>query len=226
MHTLPEIAPIPGQTTQELVYTRLRGAIMVGALAPGEVLTIRGIAGLTGLSPTPVREALRRLASEQAIETLGNRRIRIPPMTAARFDEIVRLRVVLETHAARRALGHVSDVLIGQLARIDARMDEFVTAGRLDDLTIANQAFHRMLYTANPEPAAMPLIESVWLQLGPFQRQVLNGLDGFYHEDRHKEVLDALRRRDPDALASAIAADIRDGIGDAGRAVLAGAERR
>lgn len=222
MLSLPDIPADPAWTTQEIVHARLRHAIMVGALAPGAVLTIRGVAEAMSLSPTPVREALRRLVSEQAIEMQDNRRIRVPLMTAARFDEIVRLRVTLETHAARRALPHVSDVLIERLAAIDAEMDLCVSEGRLDDLTIRNHAFHRGLYRANPNHPALPLIESVWLQLGPFQRQVLNELRRFYHVDRHKQILDALRRRDDAALAEAIAADIHDGISVAGRAALAG----
>jgi hypothetical protein len=65
-------------TTQEYAYLRLRNAVMVGALPPGTGLTFRGLAEQLSLSPTPIREALRRLSSENAIKVLGNRRLRVP----------------------------------------------------------------------------------------------------------------------------------------------------
>ena len=220
MLDIPELAADPSLTTQETTYLRLRNAIMVGAIQPETTLTIRGLADYLGLSPTPIREALRRLGSERAIEMLGNRRISIPVMTIPRLDEIVRLRTVLEQHAALRALPFVSDVLIDRMRALDARMDDDVASGDMDALTIANHDFHRTLYTANPDQAAMPAIESVWLQLGPFQRQAIRAVRDFYLVDRHKEVLAALRLRDPDALSVAIEADIRDGILRAGMEAL------
>jgi len=60
----------------------------------------------------------------------------------------------------------------------------------------------------------------VWLQLGPFQRQVIRGLSEFSLVDRHKEILGALRSREPKALTDAIKADIRDGILQAGMKAL------
>jgi DNA-binding GntR family transcriptional regulator len=220
MLDIPEIPRDGSLTTQEYAYERLRNAIMVGAVQPESTLTIRGLAEYMGLSPTPIREALRRLSSERAIEMLGNRRINIPVMTAERFDEIVRLRILLESHAARRALPYVSDVLIDEMRQVDERMDGYVASSDMDALTTSNQDFHRMLYTANPNQTVMPVIESVWLQLGPFQRQVIRELRQFYLIDRHKEILSMLRRRDAEGLADAIEADIRDGIQISGMQAL------
>lgn len=220
MFDLPEISRHPAMTTQEYVHARLRNAIMVGAVQPESALTIRGLAEYLELSPTPVREALRRLSSERAIELLGNRRISIPVMTAARFEEILRLRMTLECHAAHRALPFVSDVLIERMRQIDDRMDDYVQNHDLNALTTSNHEFHHVLYAANPHQTVMPVIESVWLQLGPFQRLMIREIDQFYLIDRHKEILSALRRRDAAALAAAIEADIEDGIGRAGREVL------
>lgn len=222
---LPEIPRDPAMTTQEYAYLRLRNAVMLGALAPGTALTFRGLAGQLGLSPTPIREAVRRLSSERAIEVLGNRRLRIPAMTPGRFDELVRLRIALETHAATRALPWVSDVEIAALAAIDAQMDAALAAGDLDGLTRLNQQFHKRLYALNPDQAVVPLIESVWLQLGPFQRRAIEHLDAPTADrspaDRHKEMLAAMRARDAGALATAIVNDVQDGSIRAGARLLA-----
>ena len=99
-YKVPEIQKSEGMTTQEYAYLRLRNAILVGAIQPGTSLTIRGLAEKLALSQTPIRETVRRLSTEHAIEVLGNRRLKIPVMTAGRFEELVHLRIVLETHAS------------------------------------------------------------------------------------------------------------------------------
>lgn len=217
---LPQIPRSPAMTTQEYAYARLRNAIMLGALRPGTGLTFRGLAERMGLSPTPIREAVRRLSSENAIEVLGNRRLRLPEMTPGRFEELVRLRIALETHAATRAFPWLSDIAIARLAGLDDRMDAALAARDLDGLTRLNQQFHKLLYGLNPDQAAIPLIDSVWLQLGPFQRRAIEHLDGRGTADHHKAMLEAMRARDLDALCAAIERDVQDGPARAGRRLL------
>ncbi len=218
---IPDIPENSAATTQEHVYERLRNAIMLGAIEPGTSLTMRGLAERLGLSPTPVREAVRRLSSEHAIQVMDNRRMTVPLMTPDRFEELVALRVAVEVHTARRALPYVSDIIIEKMTELDERMDRFVADRDLDQLTLLNQAFHRTLYTVNPAQASMPIVESIWLQLGPFQRQVINRVTEYYEIDRHKEILAALTTRDADALHDAITNDIRDGVLKSGRNLLA-----
>ncbi len=228
---LPEIARSPQMTTQEYAYGRLRNAILLGVLPPGTALTFRGLAERMGLSPTPIREAVRRLSSESAIEVLGNRRLRIPEMTRGRFEELVRLRIALETHAAARAFPWLSDVAIARMAELDDRMDAALEGCDLDGLTRLNQQFHKALYGLNPDQAAIPLIESVWLQLGPFQRRAIEHLEAIGLADHHKQMLAAMRARDLDALCTAIEGDVQNGsvrvglrlLADAGGSGLGGA---
>ncbi len=218
---IPDIPAASNATTQEYVYERLRNAIMLGAIEPGTSLTMRGLAERLGLSPTPVREAVRRLSSEHAIQIKDNRRMTVPLMTPDRFEELVALRVAVEVHTAGRALPYVSDIIIEKLTEIDDRMDRFVRERDLDQLTLLNQAFHRALYTVNPAQASMPIIESIWLQLGPFQRQVITRVTEYYEIDRHKEILAALTTRNAASLDDAIANDIRDGVLKSGRDLIA-----
>ncbi len=193
---------------------------MIGAIAPGCAITIRGLATTLGLSPTPVREALRRLSSENAIAVLENRRIMVPEMNSRRFEELIALRCTLECHAAERAIPYLTEIVIDDLERIDARMDEALKQREFDELVLLNHRFHSGIYTANPTQVVMSMVESLWLQLGPFQRMAMTYVDDFYRLDRHKEILSALRKRDPIAVAMAIEADVRDGVGRLGREAL------
>lgn len=193
---------------------------MIGAIAPGRAITIRDIADAMYLSATPVREALRRLSSEHALVVLENRRIRVPEMTVTRFEELVSLRCALEVYAAKRAIPYVNKVLVDRLERIDTRMDEAVANDDWGSIVTLNQRFHGGIYTASPDQVVMPMIESLWLQLGPFLGVAVKYQKDFYLVDRHKEALEALRRRDPSTVGTAIDADIRDGVSHLRRETL------
>ncbi|MCC5903388.1 MAG: GntR family transcriptional regulator [Halomonas sp.] len=215
--SIPDVTRTAEMTTQEHAYLRLRQAIMVGAFPPGHRLTIRGLAKDLDLSQTPIREAVRRLCSESAIEVLGNRRLRVPVMTSGRFEELIQLRTVLELHAAARSLPYVADIVIDRMAAIDTELDGAVVDNDPVEMTRLNQAFHRVLYCLNPDQAAMPLVESIWLQLGPFQRQMMSTHKEHYCIDRHKEILTALRQRNLESLSKALVADIQEGLALAGK---------
>ncbi|ODA66741.1 HTH-type transcriptional regulator McbR [Methyloligella halotolerans] len=201
----------PSLTIQEQCYAKLRHCIMVGAIPPGTQLTMRGLADAFHMSPTPIREAVRRLSSEHAIEILGNRRMQIPTMTLQRFADLLALRETLESHAAARALPYVSDIAIAELRAIDARMDEKVTEDAVDELIVLNQHFHKGIYELNPYHAAMNCIESVWLQIGPSQRVAGDRIRDHYLVDHHKVILSALEKRNEALLVDALVKDIRAG---------------
>lgn len=211
-----DLAPGPrlnGETVQQWAFRRLRRTVMSGRFPPGRAVTIRGLAEALGTSPTPVREALRRLVAERALVLLDNRRVRVPEMTAQRFEDLVAVRTLLETEAAARALPFADAAFLDRLARLNRASDDAVAAGDLEAIIETNLAFHAALYGAPADNVLLPLIESVWLQIGPFMRMALADLHRSYPVDRHAEALEALAAGDEKALRRAIEADIRDGIG-------------
>ncbi len=208
---LADVKVDPAFTTQEQCYLKLRHCIMVGAIPPGTQLTMRGLADALDMSPTPIREAVRRLSSEHAIEVLSNRRMEIPHMTLARFEDLAGLRETLEVHAAKRALPYVSDVTVAQLRAIDERMDAKVDEDAVDELIVLNQQFHKELFELTPYHSAMNCIESIWLQIGPSQRVAADKIREHYLVDHHKVILQALEKRDEDLLVDALLKDIRAG---------------
>ena len=201
-----------GMKTHQWVYQLLRNNLMCGRIGPGVPLTIRGLGELLDVSPMPVREALHRLACEGAVEVKNNRRVIVPRMTAEKFSELCDLRILLETHAAEGALPFITDSDIDTLVKLDARIDRAVERNDVDSISLCNQDFHRYLYSANPHQISVPLIESLWLQLGPFSRIAISKLERVYLVDRHIEAIEALQQRDRAGLRRAIEADIRDGI--------------
>ena len=204
----------PGETVQEFVHRRLRNAIMTGRFPPGLAVTIRGLAGLLDVSAMPVREAMRRLVAERALELLDNRRVRVPAMDGPRFDTLIAARILLEQEAARRALPHISAAALAELRRLDGEADQAFAASDVERTIEANFAFHRYLFCQAPSDALLALIESVWVQIGPFMRIALEGVRIGDRPDRHADALRAIDVGDAAALSGAIEADIREGLVD------------
>lgn len=200
-------------TVQEWVYRQLKERILTGRFVPGHSVTLRGIAGLLDVSPMPVREALRRLVSERALEIHGNRRVSVPRMTRDKFDALCSARVALETLAAGHAMLHIDGERLARLRRLDAGIDAAVAAGDVTTYLQRHREFHYELYRAGPTGVLMPLIDSIWMQFSPFLRLVIHHIGTDYVVDRHAEALDAIERRDYDALRFAIEADVREGLG-------------
>ena len=118
---------------------------MTGRFPPGLAVTIRGLAALLGVSAMPVREAMRRLVAERALDLLDNRRVRVPEMTDARFEALIAARILLESEAARQALPRIGRAEFAELRRLDAVADEAFAKGDLERTIEANFAFHRYL---------------------------------------------------------------------------------
>ena len=208
-----KLARDTGETAQEWVYRALRYAVMSGQVQPGRALTIRGIADMLNVSAMPVREALRRLTSEGALELKSNRRIMVPDLSPASLAELLELRILLEVHAAERALPYVNDECLQKLRDLNESQNKAFEIPDREGIIIGNQAFHRTLYLAHPNAVSMPMIERIWLQLGPLHRLALANLEQHYMTDRHVEIMRAIETRNPFGLKAAIEADIRDGAG-------------
>lgn len=196
----------------EWVYHTLRTSIMCGEIRPGVALTIRGLAEKLDVSSMPVREALRRLASEAAVDISDSRRVVVPLISPDKFKELYSIRILLETHAAELAMPYISEAQVEELKSLDKVIDASYSDGDIVSGSLANQAFHRFIYKQSPVQVCMPMIESLWLQLGPFARVALSKLEKYYVYDRHQEAIEAIEQRDTFALRRAIEADIRDGL--------------
>ena len=209
-----------GETLANKVFQLLRSEILIGHISPGESLTIRGLAESLGVSSMPVREALRRLISERALEMKDNRRVRIPQMSIERFEELIDARVTLEAEAADRALPFIDAVRLEKLRKIDEELSQASAVKDLDRWMDFNFQFHSCIYEARPQSALVPLIESLWLQIAPFMRRALMEIEGHYIEDRHVEALHAIETKNRMGLRIAIEADIRDGISHIGNQLI------
>lgn len=210
----------PPRTQQERVYAQLRDAILSGQFVPGRSVTLRGVAEMLGVSPMPVREALRRLTAERALELLGNRRIAVPMMSVAKLEEICGARVALETAAAERALPGIGKLDLEELRRLDEGVNRAIAQRDVAAYIKGNYDFHFTLYQFGDSQVTIHLIQSLWLQTAPFMRLVLDRYGLQQLPDRHQQALDAIERGSASALKLAITQDIQEGAGGIGQAEL------
>ena len=217
---VPQKGTSDRKITHETVYESLYASIIAGHFEPGKTLTIRGLAEELGVSPMPVREAIRRLVALGALEMRSTRRVSVSKMTEERYREIVDTRTLLEPAIAARALTNCTEELIEKLETIDNEIAVAMERGDPDAYSLKNREFHFTLYEAANCPIMLRLIESIWLQFGPFMRIVVGRLGTSLIDDQHISAVAALRNNDEAALREAIRLDIYDGMDRIGLELL------
>ena len=199
-------------TAHERIYQALRERLLFGGFLPGRAVTLRGLADHLEVSPMPVRDAVRRLTAEGALESHGNRRVSIPDMTDKKYREINLTRSLLEPELAIMALPNVQETDIQRLIDIDDRIDVCLENGDVEGYMRGNYAFHFALYDMAQSDVIAKLVDSVWMQFGPFMRLVYGRHGTANLVDQHKQAIEALQNRDSLALRTAISEDVRQGM--------------
>lgn len=202
----------PKLPEHEAIYKKIRNMILFGEVRPGQGVTILGLKDAVGAGVTPVREAIRRLTAEGALEALGNRRVCVPEISAQRVDEIYFARFAIEPKMAEIAAGKITDEEVAHLEMLDARIDDAIDRGDVEAYLEGNFRFHFALYDIAQTPILRKIATSLWLQFGPSHRVVSGRYGTSNLPDKHSEALEALRQRDPEATAVAIREDIEQGL--------------
>ena len=198
--------------SHEITYCRLRDMILFGHLAPGQAVTIQGLADTLEAGMTPVREAIRRLTAEGALALQGNRRVMVPVLSRWQIDELAFARLTIEPKIAQMAATHVTPADVAKLTRIDDEIDEAIAAGDVGAYLRGNFRFHFALYDRADAPILTALTHTLWLRFGPSLRVVCGRFGTLNLPDRHEEALAALRAGNAEALARAVEDDIVQGV--------------
>jgi DNA-binding GntR family transcriptional regulator len=208
-----KVRPIDVTTVQERVYQELRDALYQGRFMPGEVLTIRALAAALGTSPMPVREAIQRLVTENALTQLPNRTFQVAALTPETYDEWIRVRCELEGYAAQRAAQRSTAAICRHLRGINAAFAKSIEAEQASGMLEGNQHFHFAVYEAANSDHLLKMIGSLWLRFGPvlaFVQHVPGSIEMFRRGVVvHERVVAAMERHDAHEARFALALDIR-----------------
>jgi len=197
-------------TAHARIHAALKQSLMDGDYKPGERIVVRHVAEQFSTSPMPVREALRQLVSDGALFDHPNRGVIVPEATVEIVSDLVRVRCVIEGAATEWAASTVSQGELADLVEINAQMISCVETGSTGDYLALNRQFHFSVYRAARSAAILPVIERLWLRVGPWLNIMRDGTFLGLGLDHHGELLEALHSGSATAARRAMVADITD----------------
>jgi DNA-binding GntR family transcriptional regulator len=189
-----------GLPSSEYVYRSLKEQIISGAVAPNTRLVELGIADEFGVSRTPVREALKRLAAENLVLSDPARGMVVHAPDAAEIEDVFVVREVLDGLATRLAAHRITPTELSRLQVILESMKEAIETDRREQVVIANVRFHDVIYGV----AGNDMLERIARDLREFVRRFTTlpfaspeRVDDVLRE--HMAIYEALRNHDPEA---------------------------
>jgi DNA-binding GntR family transcriptional regulator len=199
------------RTAHEIVRETLREAIISGAIAPGTRLVLTDVAKELNVSVTPVREAMRDLATDGLIQLDAYRGaiVRTISMTEAR--EVFEMRVLLEPEAARRAARNLSDSQLDELSAIQAEMNDMEDIGRWVEL---NRRLHHTINAAAGSHLLAQTLERLEETTTAYVALTMRaGTDDVARANtQHHDLIAALRERDGDWAADEVRRHLRHSL--------------
>ena len=203
-------------TKSDLAYTRLRGLILSGDLAPGAVLPQAALASTIGISTTPLREALRRLKQEGLVDLDAHRDARVRPLDSAEARDLLELRGSLDPLAASLAAQRRTDA---DLAEVRAALDGLEalsthpSAAQLE----SHHRFHAAIHRASHNALLVETLDGLWVKTDRYRR---HGLEtGRSDEERdarateHRQLFEAVKDGDAEAAAELMRRHVETSLG-------------
>jgi DNA-binding GntR family transcriptional regulator len=199
----------PEQSLAQAAYTKLRREIIRCKLKPGQEVSESLLAKRYEVGKTPIREALGRLCHEGLVEALPRRGYRIAPITLAGVRDLLGLRTIMETEAARTAAGRCN---VAQLRRLD----ELCAVGydprdprSVDRFLAANTELHATVAYASGNAALAAAIVQVLDQMERLLHVALElGGSRIDMSHAHRNLVDALAAGDGATASAAVAQQI------------------
>ncbi|WP_068635870.1 GntR family transcriptional regulator [Thauera butanivorans] len=194
------------------VAERLRERIFSHELPPGTWVDEQALAEHYGISRTPLREALKVLASEGLVTLKPRRGCYVTEISERDLDEVFSVMALLEGECARTVVARASDKQLEELETIHAELERAAAAQDIEGFFEANQCFHRAIQEFADNHWLLHVIEDL--------RKVikLSRHHSLFSEGRleqslaeHRAILGALMARDADAAESLMRAHIRNG---------------
>lgn len=205
-------APLKDPSLSATIYSELKKRLMLGTYLPGDRLSMRKLASEFGTSPMPVREALKRLTSEHAIESEAAKAYRVPLLSDKRAADLFELRALLES-AAIKAAFPVLPATLPQLSALRDRMEAHLRLGDFPAYMADNHRFHFLIYAQADNPDMVFMIEQLWMQTGPSLHNGLqrSGSEVLAWNTEHSSIIDAIERGASEDVSRIMCADVEWG---------------
>jgi DNA-binding GntR family transcriptional regulator len=195
---------------KDAVYHHLKQAIVDLRVKPGAPLREAVVSEQLGVSKTPVREALLRLAADGLVEILPFKGAVVTGYSREDLLEIYELRELLEGACARRAATSMSPEDLASLTELVEASRDALSAGEVDRVAELFDEFDSMLFSQIRNGRIKSLLENVryhLVRIGKLTVEIPGRVDRSNRE--HAEILNAIRDHDPDLAERLIREHIR-----------------
>jgi DNA-binding GntR family transcriptional regulator len=198
----------PRQILADGVYDTIKGLLMDQSITPESRINIDKLARELQVSPTPVREALARLESEGLLTKAALRGYSAAPLlTLSSFTQLFELRLLLEPVIARKAAALLTEEDLRNLEQLVFEMREVQVGQSYQEyrqLAVADAAFHDILARACGNVFFQDTLERIHAHMHLYRLYFHTGIATETIAE-HREILNALRQRDAEAAARAMA---------------------
>jgi DNA-binding GntR family transcriptional regulator len=202
------IEPLRRLNTSETVAAALRAMIVDGRLAPGERINEVRLSEALGVSRTPLREALNRLAAEGALSSAPAIGYSVRPLSVEEFEQVYDIRPLLDPEALRLA----GLPTAARLAKLEVLNRRFASAGDAEDAISRDDEWHLELIAACPNRVLVELIENIMLRTRRYEAALLREQPNRLRaSDDHDRILTALRAGDLEAACAALRTNMQSG---------------
>ena len=199
-------------TLSEQAYNQIKDAICQGSVAPGDILSENQIAQQLGMSRTPVREALRALASEGFVEIRNGIGAYVKPLSSKDMEDLYEVRCLLEMQAIKTSIYRISNDEIDDLTRRFQAIYDACEQGdspAQGEFSEPDWELHSLLVDRCTNNYIKEIVAGNNSNLRRYQSLSVNVL-GDVHESarQHLEILRVLRSRDLDKLEEVLHAHL------------------
>jgi len=184
--------------------------ILDGGVAPGQLVTIQGLAEAFGVSTMPVREAMKRLTAANALTVVSGRTIGVAPLTLERLEDLRNVRVEVEGLATAWAAAKADKAIVSKLRGHLDNMEKAISISEARPYLQANRAFHFEIYRSAGSRTLIGIIENLWLQIGPYLSLLRESGNYETANLRHAAIVEAMESHDAAAAREEVAGDIDD----------------
>jgi DNA-binding GntR family transcriptional regulator len=188
------------------VVGRLRDLIVEGALLPGTRIAERQLCESLGISRTPLREALKVLASEGLVELLPNRGARVARLDDSDIENMFQVMGALEALAGSLACARISEAELAEIAALHYEMLAQYSRRKLPEYFRLNQAIHAAIVAAARNPILTATYQSLAGRIRRARYLANLSEERWRHAvEEHEAILQALQARDGPRLAQQLA---------------------
>lgn len=196
----PTLNPIDVRILHQDVAGKIREMIRTGVLVRGQKIVEAEICKQLGVSRTPLREALRVLESEGLVELIPHKGVQIRQPSMSEIEEMFYVMGLLEGTCARLAVEKMTAAGFRKIERLHQKLEAHYAEGDREKYIAVNNVFHALIQELAGNRVLDDIVTRLRGKAALYRhRQIYE--PGRFDESmqEHREILEAMRRRDPDA---------------------------